>query len=116
VIVRRGASTGDDETEVAPAQADVDRAGRQLAGDLLGGAGESAEQRETHRCLQRGGEPLREGAGLVTTDVRGGHELPPQLVDIGREIHDVRMTSNYRQRKGYDGTLTSHVAAPHLCP
>ena len=91
--VVRGRRGRDDEPEVAAAQPDVDGAGGQLAGDLLGGGGEGAEQRETQRGLQRGGEPLRERARLVAADLGGGHELAAQLLDVGGEVHDVIVTS-----------------------
>ena len=44
---------GDDEADVTAAQPDVDRPGRELAGDLLGGGGEGAQQGQAQGRLER---------------------------------------------------------------
>ena len=88
-----GGGSVTDEADVATAQPDVDRAGRQLAGDLLGRRGQRAEQGEPERRLERPGEPLGERARLVAADLCGRHELAAQLVDVGGEVHDDMVTS-----------------------
>ena len=82
----------DGEAEVAAAEPHVDGAGGELAGDLLGRLGQRAQQRQADGGLQRGGEPLRQGAGLLATGVGGGEQVAAELVDEGGEIHDVTMT------------------------
>ena len=86
----------DDEADVPAAEPHVDGAGRDLAGQLLGRMRQRAEQHQADRGLQRGGEPLRQGAGLLATGVGRGQQVPPELFDEGREIHDVTMTPLWR--------------------
>ncbi len=81
------------ELRLAAAQPQLDRAGRQLARDLVGGGRERLEQREPDRRLQRGGQALRQRTGLLAARLGGDGELAAELLDIRREVHDATMAS-----------------------
>ena len=64
-----------DELRLAPAEPQLDRAGRQLDRDLLRGGGERVLEGQPDRRVQGGGEALRERSGLLAARLRGGVEL-----------------------------------------
>src|SRR6516165_4123450 len=88
-----------DEARIAPAQADVDRAGREVARDLVGRCGQRLEQREPGRRLQRRGQPLGELASLVTGHLGGRGQLLAERCDIRFKFHDASMAPSWRHCK-----------------
>jgi len=90
-LVRR--RDADDEADVPAPQSDVDGAGSQLRGQLLGRGRQRTQQGQPERRLERRGEPLGERPRFVTTDLGGRHQLPAELVDVGGEVHDDTVTS-----------------------
>ena len=92
VVLGRGRRRHD-ESDVTAAQPHVDGAGGEFPGDLLGGGGQGAEQRQSDGGLERHGEPVGEGAGLVAAEFGGDGEFAAELVDVRGEIHDATMAS-----------------------
>ncbi|SCD94572.1 hypothetical protein GA0115253_1024215 [Streptomyces sp. Termitarium-T10T-6] len=84
------------ELGIEPAQPYVDRAGSQLPGDVAHGRGEHVEQGQPGGGLQGSTEPLGEGTGFVTAGIRGDGEFPPEVVDVGGEVHDAIMAHGWR--------------------
>ena len=65
----------DDEVGLACAQAQLDRAGRELARDLVRGGRQGVEQHQPDRRLERSGQALGERAGVVTAGLGGDGEV-----------------------------------------
>src|SRR5262249_18331026 len=95
------------EAGLAPAEAQVDRARREVARDLGRRRRQRVQQDEPHGRLERSGEPLGQRAGVVAARVGGYRELLTEVADIGREVHDVSMTSLWRHYK----SIWSHPGA-----
>ena len=72
----------DHELGLAAAQAQLDRARRQLAGDLGGCRRERIQEGESHGGFQRGREPLRERQRVLATGRRRDRELLAELVYV----------------------------------
>ena len=80
-------AVGDDELDLASAQPHVDRAGREITGDLAGGGREGVEQHEPGRGIQAGGEALGDGASVLRAVRRGVHQLALQVADVLSKFH-----------------------------
>src|SRR5215468_12792082 len=81
------------EAGLAPAEAEVDRARREVTRDLGRRRRQRIQQDEPYRRLERGGEPLGQRTGVVTARIGGYRKLLTEVADIRREVHDVSMTS-----------------------
>ena len=77
----------DDELGLAAAQAQLDRAGRELARDLVGGGRQRVEQHQPDRRVERGGQPLGERAGVLAAGGGGDGELATEVLDVLRQVH-----------------------------
>ena len=77
----------DDELDLASAQAHVDRAGREVTGDLAGGGGQRVEQHETGCGIQAGGQALGDGEGVFCAVRRGVHHLALQVAHVLSKFH-----------------------------
>ena len=86
-----------DEVGLAAAQAQLDRAGRELARDLVGGGRQRVEQHQPDRRLERSGQALGERAGVLAAGVGGDGELATEVLDVGA-------SGPWRQ---YDTTMAS---------
>ena len=82
----------DDELGLARAQAQLDRAGRQLARDLVRGGRERVEQHQAGRRLQRSRQALGERPGVLAARVGGDGELAVEVLDVRRQVHGASMT------------------------
>ena len=97
-----GSSPGgrrDDELGLARAQAQLDRAGRQLARDLVRSRRQRVEQHQPDRRLERSGQALGERPGIFAARVGGDGQLATELVDVLGDIHGAIMTSHWRHIK-----------------
>src|SRR5690348_11685699 len=81
------------EAGLAPAEAQVHRARREVTRDLGRRRRQRVQQDEPHGRLERSGEPLGQRAGVVTARIGGYRELLTEVADVRREVHDVSMTS-----------------------
>jgi hypothetical protein len=81
------------ELGIATAQLHVDRAGREIAGDLLGRVGQRLEQRQADRGFQRRGQALGKSFRVLAT--RGGRhtKLVTYRIHVWLQLHDVMVTS-----------------------
>ena len=95
VGVGLGVRLGDDELDLASAQPQVDRAGREVAGDLADRGRQGVEQHEPRRGIQSGGEPLGDGAGVLRAVLRGIHQLALQVADVLSEFHGTIVTPQW---------------------
>ena len=110
-----GPSSGaghDDELRIGAAQAHLDGAGRELAGDLGGGGGERFEQHQPDRGLERSAQPLGQRAGVLAPGLGGDRELSAEAIDIRCDIHDAIMTPKWHQVKA---TMVSWVRRVPRC-
>src|SRR5215218_1667933 len=96
VVGRRG---GHHEVGLAGAQAQLDRAGRELARDLVGGGGQGVEQHQPGGGLERGGQPLGERAGILAARLGGDEQLAAEVLGVGRQVHDAIVPSLWRHSK-----------------
>ena len=87
------------EVGVEPAQPYVDRAGGEIAGDLVGRGGEHVEHHQPGRRLQGSGEPVGQLAGFVATGFGGHREFTAEGVDVRGEVHDAIVAPPWRQCK-----------------
>ena len=87
-----GGRRRDDEVGLARAQAQLDRAGRQLARDLIRGSRERIEQHQPDRRLERSRQALGERSRVLAARVRGHGELAMEVLDVRRQVHGVSMT------------------------
>src|SRR5205807_10207608 len=78
---------------VTSAQAQLNRARSELAGDLLRRRHRHVLQGETDRCVQRCDEALGERTSLVTASLGGYGELPVNVLDVPAQIHGTTMAS-----------------------
>ena len=83
----------DDELRIAAAEAELDGARGELGGDLVGGCPEGVDEHEADRRVERGEQPVGGPANVVAGDLGGGRQLSVQRLDVGRQLHDVSMTS-----------------------
>ena len=91
---RRGSSAGAGVTTNSgspAAQAQLDRAGRELARDLVGGGRQRIEQHQPDRRLERSGQALGERAGVLAAGVGGDRELAAEVLDVRRQVHGTSM-------------------------
>ena len=88
-----GRSLRGHELRLARAQAQVDRGGRELAGDLVRRRRQRLEQRQPDGGLQRGGEPFGQRARLGAARLTGDRELAAEVLDERREVHGASMAS-----------------------
>ena len=91
---RRGSSAGAGVTTklgLAGAQPQLDRAGGELARDVVGGGRQRIEQHQPDRRLERGDEPLGERAGVVAAGVGRDGELAAEVLDVGCQVHGTMM-------------------------
>ncbi len=72
----------DDELGVTTAQAQLDRARGELHRDLLGGSREDVLEVQEQGGLERGDEPLGDGAGLLTPGLGGQEQVAADVLDI----------------------------------
>ena len=72
-------------------QAHVDRAGRKLARDLLGGRGQGVLDGETDGGVEGSGQAFRDGPGLVAPGLGGDQQLPADGLDEPFQIHGIIM-------------------------
>jgi hypothetical protein len=82
---------GHHEPELAPSEPQLDRAGRQLDRDLLGGDRQRVLQRQPDRGVQRRGEALRELPSLLATRLSDGIELRVDALDVRLKFHGTMM-------------------------
>ena len=95
IVGRRiGWRRDDNELRVAVANAQLDRARRELDRDLLRGRPERVLKGETDRCVQRRGEALGKGACLSSAGFSRVRELLMNVLDVGAQIHDATMASS----------------------
>ena len=80
-----------DEVGLAGAQAQLDRAGRELARDLVRGGRQRIEQHQPDRRLERSGQALGERAGVLAAGVSGDGELATEVLDVRRQVHGTSM-------------------------
>jgi hypothetical protein len=78
--------------DLASAQSQVDRARREVAGDLTDRGGQRVEQHEASRRIQSGGEPLGDDTGVVGAVLRGVQQLALQLADVLSKFHGTMVT------------------------
>src|SRR5439155_15552174 len=83
-VDRRG---GDGERELASADAELDRTGRELNGDLVGGVGEGVLQREPNRGVEWRHQPAGESPGVVAAGLGREGDVPLDLLYVGFELH-----------------------------
>ena len=108
-IRRRGR---DDELWIAPAQPQLDGAGRQLPGDLGGRDLERVEQHQPDRSVEWGGKPLRERAGLIAPGFGGDRELLAEAINMRFKFHGTSMASLWHHVKCHIGVRGCHSAKP----
>lgn len=89
----------DNELGVASAEAHIDRARCELAGDLARGDRQCLQQNEPGSRLEGRGEALGEGAGLLTACFGGNFKLVLKIVDVLSQIHDTIVMSVRRHVK-----------------
>ena len=77
-----------DEVGLAGAQAKLDRAGRELARDLVRGGRERVEQGQPNGRLERGGQALGERPGVLASGLGGDREVALELLDVLGQVHD----------------------------
>ena len=94
----------DHEARVTPPQPELHRARRQLAGDLVSGGRQHLQEDEPGSRLERSGEPLRQGAGLVATRLGGYRQLVAQDVRIEREVHVSQYGTQLAPRQCQNGS------------
>ena len=71
-----------DEVGLTGTQPKLDRAGSELARDLVRGGRERVEQGQSNGRLERGGEALGERAGVLASGLGGYREVAPELLDV----------------------------------
>ena len=98
-----------DEVGLAGAQAQLDRAGRELARDLVRGGRQRIEQHQPDGRLERGAQALGERAGLLTSGLGGDRELTAEVLDVLRQVHGASMTPKWCQ-------CNTRVASPWCGP
>jgi hypothetical protein len=84
---------------ITPSQHDIDRSRRDLPGDLARGVAEHTQHHEPHRGVDRGAEPLGDGAGGGVIGLRGGGELRLKIADVPVEVHDTTVAPPWCHRK-----------------
>ena len=85
----------DDEAGLAAAQAQLDRAGRELARDLVGGGRQRIEQHQPDRRVERGGQPLGQLAGVLAARGGGDGELAAEVLHVLRQVHGASMAPRW---------------------
>ena len=96
-LVGRGG--GDDEAGLARAQAQLDRAGRELARDLVGGGRQRVQQHQPDRRLERGAQAVGQRAGLIAARFGGDGELAAEVLDIRGQVHGTSVASLWHHVK-----------------
>ena len=81
-------------SEFAAAEADIDRSGGKLAGDLARGSRERIEEDEARGGLERHGEALGDGSRFLAPRLGGVGEMLAEVGNEVGEVHDANMTSN----------------------
>ena len=88
ILGRRGS---DDDLGVTATEANLDRPGGQIDGDLAGSVGQGLEQHQPHAGLQRRQQPFGHHPGLLAPGLGRRHHLTTELLDVPVQIHDVTM-------------------------
>ena len=115
-----------DEVGLAGAQAQLDRAGRELARDLVRGGRQRVEQHQPDRRLERRGQPLGERAGVLAAGVGGDGELATEVLDVLGQVHGAIMAPLWCHCKaimvlpgvgqsGRSSSISSRIGIP-ACP
>src|ERR1035437_11052578 len=78
---------GHHELGVTSAQAQLNRARSELAGDLLSRRRQHVLQSEADRCVQRCDKALGERTSVITTGLGGNRELVVDVIDVEPQIY-----------------------------
>ena len=94
-LFRRGLGPGEAQNELgfAAPQPQLHRAGRQLAGDLLGCSDKDVLQGEAYGRLERGEKPLGLRLCLVSSCLCRGRRTAKNALDVLGQLHDAIMAS-----------------------
>jgi hypothetical protein len=90
---RLGWGQAHDELGLATAQAKLDRARRELQGDLLRRRRKGILHGQPDGRFERCDKTLGQGAGVLPAGLGGEPELVAQVLDVGIQIHGVIVTS-----------------------
>src|ERR1019366_3670800 len=97
---------------VTSAQAQLNRARSELAGDLLSRRRQHVLQSEADRCVQRCDKALGERTSVITTGLGGNRQLVVDVIDVEPQIHGAiygTIMVPYQTNTCHDGATTATV-------